>query len=174
MVVARQKSRHKSVRFWTSSLRLKSTIEMIFLILDSPQPGNSTLWESALDNLSNSLDLLRTLETLLLFIRVIRNFLLHESWCIKQVNRLFNFTVQREGLSSGGKVALVVVFMILIVLIIAGGVLYYYRRRGKAQFGHTSFDNPVHFTSDVYSSSGERVDNLPSQGWCFKCLVSSE
>lgn len=75
----------------------------------------------------------------------------------------FLFTVNKEGLSEGGKVALIIVFMIMIVAIVAAGVLYYFKRRGKAQFDHKSFDNPVHFTSDVYSSGGERVDNLPSQ-----------
>jgi len=71
--------------------------------------------------------------------------------------------VRNEGLSVGGKVALIVIFLLMIVGIIAAGLVYYFRKRGKGQFDHKSFDNPVHFTSEMYSATGERVDNLPSQ-----------
>ena len=71
--------------------------------------------------------------------------------------------MRKEGLSDGGKAAIIVIFLLMILGIITVGVVYYLKKRGKGQFDHKSFDNPVHFTSEVYSSSGERVDNLPSQ-----------
>eukprot|EP00794_Sanderia_malayensis_P003261 gene3261-3742_t len=72
--------------------------------------------------------------------------------------------VKREGLSTGGKVALVLVFLALIVGIVVAGVIYYYKRRGGAQFGHKSFDNPVHYNNDIYSTGdGANISNLPSQ-----------
>ena len=69
----------------------------------------------------------------------------------------------REGLSAGGKIALIVVFMLLVVAAIAAGMFYYFKRRSKSQFSHETFQNAVHFTSEAYSVSGEKVDNLPSQ-----------
>lgn len=84
------------------------------------------------------------------------------SWLFCTLN-ISSFTVLKEGLSDGGKVALIVVLLVMVLGIVVGGLVYYYKRRGKGQFDHKSFDNPVHFTPEVYSSSGERVDNLPSQ-----------
>ena len=69
----------------------------------------------------------------------------------------------REGLSTGGKIALIVVFVLVIVAAIAAGMFYYFKRRGNSQYSHDQFQNAVHFTSEAYSISGGKVENLPSQ-----------
>lgn len=71
--------------------------------------------------------------------------------------------MKKQGLSTGGKVALIVIFLLMIVTIVVVGLIYYFKKRGKAQFGHKSFDNPIHYNSDNYSSTGGTVENLPGQ-----------
>ena len=71
--------------------------------------------------------------------------------------------MKKEGLSTGGKVALIVIFLLMIVAIVLVGLIYYFKKRGKAQFDHKSFDNPIHYNNDNYSAAGGRIDNLPGQ-----------
>ncbi len=65
-------------------------------------------------------------------------------------------SVTKEGLSSGGKVALIVIFLLLLVAIVAFGLIYYFkRRRGMAQFEPKSFENVVYDGHNVHNIGNE-------------------
>lgn len=61
--------------------------------------------------------------------------------------------------------ALIVIFLLMIIAIVVGGLVYYFKKRGRGQFDHKSFANPVHYNSDIYSASGETggTVDLPTQ-----------
>lgn len=60
-----------------------------------------------------------------------------------------------SGLSAGAKAGIAITVLLLIGAGFGFGSWYFWRtKKGKLQFSHQSFDNPIHFSSKAYDLDG--------------------